>query len=278
MVIPAPAPTGAGIGATVLLGMALLVWLLATKAGPLVSPWTAASCASHARPAFLYTGEPMDDNMSVLLQVEWDRRVADNVMRSPVERRMRKLAGVHELLLVANPGRASKRPPPAERELNITRPFRPEHFNFERIGPAEFLFLFEPAAPGRTPGMTCRNRVQPIRPAHHVLVNAAPLSRYSGLLVPFLEAHWNQVMHLDALLVGIEFARALNTVCICALFISYFCLYGLPRMFYVPILFFVRLFFSCPAVSAGGLQLAWGWGIGQPPALSVLAGLSDLTN
>ncbi|EGD83605.1 hypothetical protein PTSG_04213 [Salpingoeca rosetta] len=152
-----------------------------------------------------------------LLKQQWTAKAADehvmpNVPANLLTRTMHTEMG--DVLFVHNPERLHKRVTQQSRrqsaKVNLRRPFDPRDFHFGKVSLNEFLFVMTDDANAHDE-CTAFSDIQAFhRPVHAVLVNKSPLSKYSGLLVPFLREQRNQVMTADALLVGLGFANRLQ--------------------------------------------------------------------
>ena len=102
--------------------------------------------------------------------------------------------------VVHNPVRSTKRrtkqsmPHGASARINMQQPFDPRAFHFGTVSSKEYLFVWTDdavAEEGCTP-MSDLNTFH--RPVHAFLVNKSPLSKYSGLLLPYFREQRNQVL------------------------------------------------------------------------------------
>lgn len=232
----AATPGGWRRGNAVLLGMVALVVLLllpSSQRSPCEHSASASPCLLAYDDASLGPPVGAEELVAELMQ-RWAQQSRVDAPPMLPTRQVTLPGSVVTVTLLHNAARAHKRKTALqtvlqdslaaeqERAVQLDLPFDASGrgFNFNKVGANELLFRFQrlPAArdtsPAAAPGLhTCCPL--PVggeaEMAAEVLLNASPLSRFSGLLVPFAREQRNQVLTADALLVGLHFAHLLGT-------------------------------------------------------------------
>eukprot|EP01064_Diplonema_japonicum_P019792 TRINITY_DN2862_c1_g1_i1.p1 TRINITY_DN2862_c1_g1~~TRINITY_DN2862_c1_g1_i1.p1 ORF type:complete len:408 (+),score=57.09 TRINITY_DN2862_c1_g1_i1:48-1226(+) len=128
----------------------------------------------------------------------WDEQAVDPLGELAVAR------GTFDIAF--NPSRGKKRRTTIwNTQQSMQTPFNSSLFNFHKIPAYEVLFYFSPVP---WHGCSC-TPVENLDPAHFVMTNKFPLSRYSGILAPYVRENRSQHLTSDALEVGMRFAASL---------------------------------------------------------------------
>eukprot|EP00039_Didymoeca_costata_P010676 m.144431 g.144431 ORF g.144431 m.144431 type:complete len:273 (+) comp14922_c0_seq1:58-876(+) len=122
----------------------------------------------------------------------------------------------HGFLMSLNSGRKKKRKPLKSTEkVGLNKPFNKSSFHFGKVDKGEILFKLQVEGPKgfRIPksSFLCTQRSYS-KDSHYVLINRYPLGPYSGLLTPYLYEFRNQRLTIDALMIGISFAKGLSHI------------------------------------------------------------------